>query len=185
MSDIQVRHQVTGVATLKLKYGTSERKISIGLFGQLAPVQAQAFRQLCQSQAMMKRQNSNVPLQSASKSLRGATIYKYNPDFGFWFGDVQNIIETPVKSEQAKLDHFQYCLTSFGSDANVLSNVFVLVSAQKVEYLNEKHVVFGQLMDSESVQVAEELKKFVVVEGCDRVSENSEVLITEVQFEEK
>ena len=54
----------------------------------------------------------------------------------------------------------------------------------RLDYLNEKHVVFGQVLDEETAKILDDLKKFVIVENCWRISENSEVKIVDAKYEE-
>lgn len=65
------------------------------------------------------------------------------------------------------------------------SNTFILVTNQDCSFLDTRHQLFGQVMDRESVDVIQEIINYVIIEAGMRVSENSEVKIMELTYEER
>ncbi|KYF43872.1 U-snRNP-associated cyclophilin family protein [Toxoplasma gondii ARI] len=160
-------HPDNPVVFFDISIGSHEAgRIKIELFKNLAPKSAENFRQFCTGEF---RQNQ-VPI-----GYKGATFHRIIKNFMIQGGDFVkgdgtgrlSIYGSSFPDEAFVLPHFRSGLLSLANSGPDTNGCQFFITCAKCDWLNRKHVVFGQVLGKESMQVVRKIEH-VTVDGGNR-----------------
>ncbi len=174
-------HQILMEITIE---GQSPMPLRIGLLGQVVPKTAANFAGLCRGDQTIDGQ---------ALSFVGAPLFRIIPSFMIQTGDFSNKDGTGSHSslgtryfdnENFELKHEAYCLSMANRGEGTNGSQFFITTAQ-TSWLDNAHVVFGTLLDQESIDNAirlehlgspsGEVAKKIVISSCEVLPENKVV----------
>lgn len=155
-------HPDNPVVFLDVSVGTHEAgRIKIELFKHIAPKCAENFRQFCTGEF---RENQ-VPM-----GYKGSTFHRIIKDFMIQGGDFVkgdgtgcvSIFGGSFADETFVLPHFRSGLLSMANSGPNSNGCQFFITCNKCIWLDGKHVVFGQVLGSDSMQVVRKIEHVTV-----------------------
>ncbi|PFH34853.1 U-snRNP-associated cyclophilin family protein [Besnoitia besnoiti] len=155
-------HPDNPVVFLDIAIGSHEvGRIKIELFKNIAPKSAENFRQFCTGEF---RQNQ-VPI-----GYKGVSFHRIIKDFMIQGGDFVkgdgtgclSIYGSSFADEAFVLPHFRSGLLSLANSGPNTNGCQFFITCTKCDWLNKKHVVFGQVLGKDSMQVVRKIEHVTV-----------------------
>ena len=172
-----VRHPDNSVVFMDISIGgVPQGRIKIELFVHLTPRTAENFRQFCTGEFHYK----GVPV-----GYKGCTFHRVIKDFMIQGGDFVegdgtgciSVYGSKFPDENFVVNHDQPGLLAMANNGANSNGCQFYITASKAGWLDGKHVVFGQVLDAESMSVVRKMEAVPASEPAHTPA--LEILITE------
>jgi len=144
--------------------GVAAGRIKIELFADICPKTAENFRQFCTGEL----KKSNLPV-----GYKGCPFHRIIKGFMIQGGDFENgdgtgrysIYGNSFSDENFTLRHTGPGLLSMANSGPNTNGCQFFITCAKCDWLDEKHVVFGKVIDEESLLVVRKMENIPVGAG--------------------
>ncbi|XP_053993897.1 peptidyl-prolyl cis-trans isomerase H-like [Hylaeus volcanicus] len=130
-------------------------RIKMELFKDVAPQIAETFRQYCTGE----KKKDGVPI-GYKKTIFHRVIRDFMVQGGDFNGvDIEKLPSTTgTKIEVEELQHDRAGLLSMASSGFSANNCQFFITCGECDWLNKKHIVFGQVLDNDSMLVVRKIE---------------------------
>ncbi len=141
--------------------GIHAGRIKIELFADIVPKTAENFRQFCTGEM----RKSNLPI-----GYKGCTFHRVIKDFMIQGGDfvngdgtgIQSIYGAKFPDENFLLKHRGPGILSMANSGPNSNGCQFFITCAKTDWLDDKHVVFGKIIDEDSLLVIRKIENIPV-----------------------